>query len=146
MTTKICTKCGEEKDAEADFSWSLRGIKRHSRCKTCHSKERTEYYARNKEKELEYKYDRQKDRRDVARRYVEEYKRDHPCVDCGKTDRRLLTFDHVRGTKKMNISQLVNQGYSLEIIQAEIDKCEVRCIECHHLKEVGRRGTIYPDI
>ena len=34
----------------------------------------------------------------------------------------------------MSISQMVNQGYSIEALQAEIDKCEVRCLECHHLK------------
>ena len=145
MTTKICTKCGLEKDAEADFSWSLRGIKRHSRCKSCHSKERTDYYARNKEKELEYKYDRQKERRDEARKYVWEYLRTHPCVDCHETDPLVLTFDHVRGTKKMNVSQMINQGYVLEVLQAEIEKCEVRCMNCHMRVEKRRRGTIYPD-
>ena len=36
MTTKICTGCGKEKDAESDFSWSIHGIKRHSKCKVCH--------------------------------------------------------------------------------------------------------------
>ena len=34
----------------------------------------------------------------------------------------------------MNVSQMVNQGYSIRAIQEEIDKCEVRCLECHHLR------------
>ncbi len=47
-------------------------------------------------------------------------------MDCGEADPYVLTFDHVRGSKKMNISQMVNQGYRLEVIQNEIDKCVVR--------------------
>jgi hypothetical protein len=133
VTTRFCTKCGKEKDI-GEFSWSIHGIKRHSRCKSCHSKEHSEYYARNKERLLEYKWDRQVRKREEAREYVEAYKATHPCIDCGKSDPRFLSFDHVRGIKKMNVSQMVNQGYSIEAIQAEIDKCEVRCLECHHLR------------
>jgi DNA-directed RNA polymerase subunit RPC12/RpoP len=46
----------------------------------------------------------------------------------------------------MVISQMVNQGYSIEALQAEISKCEVRCHNCHHRIEKKRRGTIYPDV
>ncbi len=133
MATRICTKCGLEKDI-SEFSWSIRGVKRHSRCKKCHAEEQLEYYERNKEKELEYKWDRQQRKRDEARVFVEEYKSTHPCVDCGKSDTRFLTFDHVRGVKKKAISDMVNLGYTIEAIQAELLKCEVRCLECHHLR------------
>lgn len=83
MPTGICTKCGLEKDIH-EFSWSIRGVKRHSRCKSCHAGERLEYYERNKEKELEYKWERQQRKREGARAFVDEYKRIHPYVDCGK--------------------------------------------------------------
>jgi hypothetical protein len=69
MTTRICTKCGKEKDI-IEFSWSIRGIKRHSRCKACHAKERSLCYERHKEKELEYKRDRQQRKKEEARRAV----------------------------------------------------------------------------
>ena len=81
MTTRLCTKCGKEKDI-SEFSWSIRGIKRHSRCKACHAEEHMDYYERNKEKELEYKWDRQLGKREEARAFVEEFKATHPCVDC----------------------------------------------------------------
>ncbi|HLO34293.1 MAG TPA: hypothetical protein VK249_34430 [Anaerolineales bacterium] len=134
MTTKICPGCGEVRDAEADFTWSIKGIKRQSRCNVCRAIEQADYYERTKPDRLKYKWDRQVRKREEAREYVEAYKSTHPCVDCGKTDTRFLTFDHVRGEKKMNVSQMVNQGYSIEAIQAEINKCEVRCLECHHLR------------
>lgn len=142
MTARICTKCGKEKDI-SEFSWSIRGVKRLSRCNACHAKERSLYYERHREKELEYKWDRQQRKREEARRYVFDHLRSHPCVDCHESDPMVLTFDHVRGTKKMDISQMVNQGYSLELIQAEIDKCEVRCGNCHMRIEKKRRGTKY---
>ena len=142
MPTKICTKCGKEKDL-SEFSWSIRGIKRHSRCKNCRSEERSDYYERHKEAELEYKWNRQQRKREEARAFVEEYKRGHPCMDCGITDTLVLSFDHVRGKKKMDISQMVNQGYSLALIQTEIDKCEVVCLNCHYKREKVRRGTKY---
>jgi hypothetical protein len=143
MTIKICTGCGEPKDAENDFSWSIRGIKRHSKCKVCHSKEHSEYYARNKDKVMEYKWDRQVRKREEARAYVTEYLRTHPCVDCGESDPLVLTFDHVRGKKRMNIAEVVNRGYLLEAIKEEIEKCEVRCANCHMRIEKQRRGTKY---
>jgi hypothetical protein len=134
MGTKICPGCGQPRDAETDFSWSIRGVKRHSRCKKCHAEERMDYYERNKEAELAYKWDRQLRKREEARIFVEAYKAAHPCVDCGKRDPRFLTFDHVRGVKKKAISDMVNLGYTIEAIQAELSKCEVRCLECHHLR------------
>ena len=145
MTTKVCSKCREEYDI-SHFSWSIKGVKRHAKCLKCRSEERSAYYQVHREEELAYKYERQKDRRDEARKYVWEYLSTHPCVDCGETDSIVLSFDHVRGSKKMNLSQMVNQGYSLKVLQAEIDKCEVRCMNCHMRQEKVRRGTKYPDL
>ena len=140
---KLCTKCGLSKDEEKDFSWSIRGVKRHSSYNECRAKERMDYYKRNKEKELKYKGKRQVTKREDARRFVVDYLKQHPCIDCGQDDFMILTFDHVRGTKKMNVSQMANQGYSFQAIQAEINKCEVRCANCHMRKEKERRGTLY---
>lgn len=142
MPTKLCTKCGEEKDI-SEFSWSIMGVKRHSRCKKCHAEEKADYYERNKEKMLEYKWDRQQRKREEARQYVTQYLTTHPCIDCGETDPMVLTFDHVRGQKRMNVAELVNRGYLIEEIKKEIDKCEVRCANCHMRIEKQRRGTKY---
>ena len=144
MTEKVCTKCGLPKDIN-EFGWERR-FKRASQCKTCRVEKRMEYYEENKEKELKYKWERQIRQREKARVYVFAYLATHPCVDCGKADPMVLTFDHVRGTKKMAVSQMVNQGHSVEALRAEIEKCEVRCHNCHHRIEKKRRGTVYPDV
>lgn len=118
-------------------------MKKHSVCKPCRAAERLDYYQRNKEKELKYKHGRQKDKREDARHFVFSYLSRHPCVDCGESDPMVLTFDHVSGKKKMNISQMVNQGYGLEALQTEMTKCVVRCANCHMRIEKQRRGTVY---
>ena len=141
MKAKICTKCHEIKP-ESDFGWERPGH-RNAVCKKCRAEYQADYYANNKEKELTYKWQRQVDKREEARRFVFAYLSEHPCVDCGEYDPIVLTFDHVRGTKKMAISQMVNQGYKIEAIQEEISKCEVRCHNCHHRIEKKRRGTKY---
>ena len=144
MGTRVCTKCGIEKDI-SEFGWERLFQKRSSQCKSCRNAKRMEYYDENKEKELEYKWKRQLDKREEARTFVYDYLSKHRCVDCQIDNPMILTFDHVRGKKKMAISQMVNQGYSKEALQAEIDKCEVRCHNCHHLIEKKRRGTKYPE-
>jgi len=143
MPTRLCTKCGKSKGIE-EFSWSIRGVKRHSRCKSCHADEKKDYYERNKEKVLEYKWDRQVRKRGEAREYVWEYLRGHPCRHCGETDPIVLTFHHVSGTKRMSVAELVNRGYRIEVIQEEIEKCIVLCSNCHLREEKRIRGTNYP--
>ena len=65
----------------------------------------------------------------------------HGCVVCGEKDDRVLEFDHVRGIKRRTksrpndgVSRLVKDGYSWNIIKQEIDKCEVRCRNCHKIR------------
>src|SRR5688500_13734850 len=139
MTTKISSKCHEEYNI-SHFSWSLKGIKRHAKCR---SGERIAYYNEHKEEELAYKYERQKERKEVARRFVTDYLRTHPCESCGVSDILVLTFHHVKGTKKMDISQMVNQGYSPDAMREEIGKCIVLCFNCHMRAEKEKRGTKY---
>ena len=152
MGTKVCTRCHLEKDI-SEFGWERLFQKRASQCKQCRVEVRMQYYDENKEKELEYKWKRQLEKREEARIYVVNYLSNHPCVGIDpegcpyhETDPSVLTFDHVRGIKKMAISQMVNQGYSIKALQEEIDKCEVRCHNCHHRIEKQRRGTKYPGL
>lgn len=62
--------------------------------------------------------------------YVLCYLDKHPCVDCGEKDIRCLDFDHVNGDKYKEVSYLVGAS-SINRVVAEIDKCQVRCSNCH---------------
>jgi hypothetical protein len=60
------------------------------------------------------------------------YLKAHPCVDCGERNPVVLEFDHLSSKKNM-ISALVRWG-SESRLKAEIEKCEVRCANCHRIK------------
>lgn len=58
------------------------------------------------------------------------------CIDCGyNEDPVALDFDHVNGIKYKAISQMKNS--SLETLSDEMDKCVVRCANCHRIKTFG---------
>ncbi len=71
-------------------------------------------------------------RRIANERYqrIRQYFLEHPCVDCGETDLAVLEFDHQRD-KVANISWLVRNHSDWNAILREIEKCEVRCANCH---------------
>jgi len=142
MGTKRCSKCGLEKD-ESDFPWHLVGIKRHSACSDCRKEYQRDYYQRTKEDFIEKKTSRLQDAREAARHFVFQFLQSHPCEHCGESDPYVLTFHHVNGQKKMNLSQMVNQGYSLEALLKEMGKCIVLCANCHMREEKKKRGTFY---
>jgi len=56
------------------------------------------------------------------------------CVDCGNNDIRVLEFDHRnREDKKECIAQLLTRN-SWELVMREINKCDIRCANCHRIK------------
>ena len=68
-----------------------------------------------------------------------QYLVEHPCVDCGERDILVLEFDHVRGAKRDNVTRLARGGWALATVRLEVEKCDVRCANCHRRKTV--RGT-----
>ncbi len=76
------------------------------------------------------------------RQYIRDYLLNHGCIDCGFDDIRALDFDHVRDMKDKNICIMVANGCSLKNIQEEIDKCEVRCANCHRIRHAEQRGSM----
>jgi hypothetical protein len=73
------------------------------------------------------------------------------CIDCKlKFTAELQTvfeFDHLpKFTKTMNISRMVVQlsEYSLDDIENEMQKCDLRCIRCHRIMTTKRRDENKP--
>lgn len=75
-----------------------------------------------------------------------EYLTDHPCVDCGEVDIRVLDFDHIADDKTGNISKMVLDGLSWKTILKEIEKCEVRCKNDHARRTYERLGRTWHDM
>lgn len=54
------------------------------------------------------------------------------CIDCGEKDPIVLDFDHMNpDTKFKSISRMLSGHYSWQSVLSEIQKCEVRCANCH---------------
>jgi len=67
------------------------------------------------------------------------------CIDCGYNEHpEALQFDHVSDNKKDCVSNLIRSDYSWKTIIEEIDKCEVRCANCHAAVTSRRKIAIQP--
>lgn len=73
------------------------------------------------------------------RQYVNEYLVGKSCIDCGNSDVRVLEFDHVRGDKLGHISHAIKDAWNLNKLKEELEKCEIRCCNCHRIKTIERR-------
>ena len=73
----------------------------------------------------------------VLRRFLQTYKA-KPCVDCKqKFPHYVMDFDHVRGKKLNEVSQMVSRHVSIRVLLAEIAKCDVVCANCHRERTYG---------
>lgn len=88
------------------------------------------WYAENKDRLKDQKNERVRNIRYRNSKFVHDYFKQHPCVDCGENDPVVLEFDHMRDKLK-TISDMIRQSYSIEKIEKEMQKCEVRCANCH---------------
>lgn len=135
MTEKLCRKCGVTKDLVADFNRSADSPSgRRGTCRRCDARRnRARYVAGGRELYEEKKQTIETRRREIITR-IYRYLLSHPCVGCGEADPIVLDFDHVRGEKLAGVSQLVSWARKWEVILAEIEKCDVRCANCHRRK------------
>lgn len=80
--------------------------------------------------------DRQSDTKDYVRRSKEA----SPCLDCGKPyPYYVMDYDHVRGEKTDDISSMTQHYISFTRIQAEMDKCDLVCANCHRERTFQRQ-------
>jgi len=136
---KRCPKCERFLDHTA-FATSIARKRGGSYCKACQSEYCKAHYARNSLLHNRRRRTNQARYRLRNRKRLKDYLRTHACVECGEADARVLEFDHVRGKKKRNISNLVREGKAWERIVSEIAKCEVRCANCHRRRTVEQFG------
>src|SRR3989344_6923960 len=126
---KFCPGCQEEKSLDMFARNKARYDGLQSHCKECKSRHDHSYYILNKK--VHYlrvkKYLRQN------RQKLWEHLTQHSCVDCGEKNPIVLEFDHL-GDKTGTISWLLRQRRSWDTIAKEIDKCQVRCANCHRIK------------
>lgn len=101
------------------------------------------HYLENKQYYKDKAKERTLEQTKKNKEFISEYLSNNSCVDCGEKDIIVLEFDHIND-KKYNIADMIQTGYSLATIKKEIDKCEVRCANCHrritHLRRTQSKG------
>src|SRR3990170_8171512 len=132
---KKCSRCKKEKPVdEFNFKVKARGL-RQLQCKECTRLLIKNHYNTNKQYYLSKARIRNKKLRDEINSFICQYLLKNPCIDCGETDITVLEFDHKGKVPKFRaVSHLLRDRTSLEKIEEEIDKCEVRCANCHRRK------------
>ena len=100
-------------------------------------------------------HQRNKDRRAVAhklrrskkRQYVHNLKEGVACLDCGvEFPPHIYDFDHLpQFEKSFNLSSTGMRDKSLELIIAEVAKCELVCSNCHRHRTYMRTLGAYED-
>ncbi len=137
--TKPCPKCYLVKPT-SDFNknkWKSDGLQHY--CRDCHRKSVVESQKTHRVSFLRRSQRYNERKRNESRRLVFEYLKAHPCVDCGEADVTVLDFDHQRD-KQYTISQLIISNKQSDQILHEIEKCDVRCANCHRRKTAEKFG------
>ena len=138
---KECPRCLRDLEVEA-FNFKSRATgKRQVYCRECSRQYVREHYARNAAYYCAKARARNHDVGKFVREMLLAYLAEHPCVDCGESDVVVLDFDHTDpSTKRLEVALLVRKRHGWKPIKAEIDKCEVRCANCHRRRTARQFG------
>lgn len=136
---KQCTKCLIFKD-ENEFS-------KHSEyadglsywCRECWKVYRKKRYDVDLEGSRQYTNSKRAQRI----QWFQELKANVPCADCGQIyEPYCMDYDHIleKGEKIKEVSRMVLDYTSKEVILEEIKKCELVCLLCHNRRTYSRFG------
>lgn len=131
---KICTRCKLDKQLSEFNKNATKPDGLQTICRICSNNRSRRYYAENTEKHKAAISRRKVKYISETQKFIWEHLLAHPCIDCGETNILVLEFDHVRGEKKYNVSEMIWRGLSIDSIRHEINKCDVRCANCHSIK------------
>lgn len=132
---KKCSNCKTKKNLEDFHKASQKPDGVQSVCKICKKDmdaARWEQPGFKEKRKIQMR-----SRREKLMQRVYEYLLEHPCVECGESDPVVLEFDHLND-KLLEVSEMLRSAWSWDNIYKEIQKCEVRCANCHRRKTANQ--------
>lgn len=132
-TMKTCPVCKKEKEIYNFHKLTKSKNKAQSYCMECKKQVDKIRYQKNP-KYFRYMY-KIVEQRNL--KYIWDHISKRFCVDCGENDIAVLDFDHIKG-KRHNINAM--RSHSIKTIDEEINKCVVRCANCHR-KKTAKEGN-----
>lgn len=131
---KKCSKCLKMLD-ENEFNWKFKYTRRSYHCRECSRKYIQNHYKNNLNYYINKALKRNSMIKERSYKFLGPYLLGHPCVDCGESDILVLEFDHRdRKMKDGDISHIIQRGATLKKLIAEVQKCDIRCANCHRRK------------
>lgn len=138
---RTCRICNEEKPTEA---FNKKGAYLQSYCKECQRAYTRQHYARNKEAYKARAVAHNKEVDELFRKLKSERK-NRPCMDCGKTyPPYVMDFDHRDGLTKCYTLAATNHAVGRATLEAEMEKCDVVCANCHRIRTHNRKVVNTP--
>jgi hypothetical protein len=83
----------------------------------------------------------QNDRKGKILQWIRDFKSSRGCSECPERDWRCLDFHHL-GNKSFNVGMFARNGWSIETLQSEIEKCVILCSNCHRKKTFEERQSL----
>jgi hypothetical protein len=137
MEVKACVTCRVVQPLDAFNRRASAADGRQPRCRDCCKR----WYVEHRDAHRVTVAARKARVRSDYRERIAAYLLEHPCVDCGEDDIRVLEFDHRPGMEKVEaIAVLVMRQAPWSRVLAEIEKCDVRCANCHR-RRTAERGS-----
>jgi len=142
--TKVCPRCPTPTPKPIE-EFSLRAQSADGRdlyCRKCKRAINRRSYEGNKKAHIAANRAAMDRRRVEVQEFVWNFLLSHPCADCGEGDPIVLDFDHLYGKRKhtRGVSEMTRGCHTVETVAAEIEKCAVRCANCHRRKTARERG------
>jgi len=132
---KYCGTCKEVKNKTEFNKNKVRKDGLNSICRVCSKNNSHNYYKVNKEIMKPMINERKRKRKIERIEYIYNYLLENPCVDCGENNPIVLEFDHKDNVEKIgNLCDMISEGVDLVKIKNEINKCDVRCANCHRIR------------
>jgi hypothetical protein len=135
----LCESCGKSFEAKRPAKYCSTSCQERSRPHRTFAPEQVKAWREQRLANPAYRarINRQTNERATAiRRWLDAYKVENGCVDCGYRDHpHALHFDHATDDKTINVCE----AKSIAQAQREIAKCDVRCANCHAIKTHDRR-------
>jgi hypothetical protein len=138
---QTCTACGKSKElAEFGFRNRATGL-RHRVCKRCVASYGRQHYEAGRAEYIARSSRLSRTRARELQKRVADYLSTRSCVDCGESDPLVLDFDHIDpATKRSTIHNLVSRALSWARVLAELERCHVRCANCHRRRTAAQFG------
>lgn len=138
MESKFCNKC------QQSLSLTLFGRKGKDKpstyCIACTRQYNKDHYHKDIAASRIKKTKNRNDYKDRIRKVILEVL-ECGCVHCGEKDVRCLEFDHIDPmTKSFSLSEVFKLQPKIDVVMAEIDKCNILCSNCHRKRTSKQFG------